>query len=127
MNELEIAAGLPVTSSYRYADVLGDRLHLAGQMPVDATGAIVGHGDPGIQAERCLDNLFTVIEAHGFERADIHRLTVYVVGPQQHLWDAWAAVVRGFDANVPPATLLGVHLLGKLDQLVEIDAVVERR
>ena len=31
-----------------------------------------------------------------------------------------------FENNVPPATLLGVTLLGYRDQVVEIDAVVER-
>ena len=51
---------------------------------------------------------------------------MYVVGAQQNLRNAWVAVTNGFDGNVPPATLLGVALLGYVDQLVEVDAVVER-
>ena len=50
---------------------------------------------------------------------------IYVVGRHQNLIDAWHAVTRGFDNNVPPATLLGVTVLGYEDQLVEIDAQVE--
>jgi len=126
MNERELAAGLAATASYRYADVVGDRLFVAGQVPLDGNGALVGHGDPAAQARRCLANLFTLIELHGFGRADIHRLTVYVVGPHAHLLDVWTAVAEFFTHDVPPATLLGVHLLGHTGQLVEIDAEVAR-
>jgi len=45
-----------------------------------------------------------------------------VVGEGQNLVDTWDAVTTWFTDNVPPATLLGVHLLGHTDQLVEIDA-----
>jgi hypothetical protein len=69
---------------------------------------------------------FTLVEAHGFGREDIHQLTIYVVGSHQNLLDAWAAIVRGFDLDVPPATLLGVQCLGYEQQLVELDARVER-
>ncbi len=51
-------------------------------------------------------------------------LTVYVVGEHEHLVDAWAAVSQCFGGTVPPATLLGVNLLGHRGQLVEIDATV---
>jgi enamine deaminase RidA (YjgF/YER057c/UK114 family) len=126
MNEHEIAAGLAQTPNYRYADVVGDHLHVAGQVPRDAEGTLVGRGDARAQARQCLFNLFTLVERHDFLRTDIHRLTVYVVGPQQHLTDAWDEVTLLFDGDVPPATLLGVALLGYVDQLVEIDAVIAR-
>ena len=62
----------------------------------------------------------------GFQLADVHHLTVYVVGPQDHLSAAWEEVAAWFGGEVPPATLLGVHLLGYRDQVVEIDAQVQR-
>lgn len=127
MNDAEQAAGLAATASYRYADVVGDQLFVSGQVPLDGAGAIVGASDPGHQAQACLDNLATVLEVHEFKTDDIHRLTVYVVGEHQHLLDAWDAVARWFANDVPPATLLGVNLLGHGDQLVEIDAAVVRR
>jgi enamine deaminase RidA (YjgF/YER057c/UK114 family) len=126
MNEGELRAGLAQTSNYRYADRVGNRLFVAGQVPRDAEGALVGPGDPAAQARQCLHNLFTLVGHHGFSKADIHQLTIYVVGAHDNLLAAWAEMTASFQQNVPPATLLGVALLGYADQLVEIDAVVER-
>jgi enamine deaminase RidA (YjgF/YER057c/UK114 family) len=126
MNEAELAAGLAPTPNYRYADVLGDRMFVAGQVPMDGSGELVGEGDVGVQAERCLTNLFLLLETHHFVPDDIHHLTVYVVGPHANLQGAWAAIDRRFDSNVPPATLLGVQCLGYASQLVEVDARIER-
>ena len=125
MNETEQAAGMASTPGYRYASVVGDRLYLAGQVPHDTQGRLV-EGDVVAQADQCLANLFTLVATHGFHRDDIHHLTIHVVGPQQHLSAAWEAVRLGFGGEVPPATLLGAHLLGHVGQLVEIDASVER-
>ena len=127
MNEGELSAGLAQTSNYRYADRVGRRLFVAGQVPVDSDRTIVGIGDPAAQASRCLANLFTLIDHHGFARDDIHQLTIYVVGPRPSLSDAWSTVSRAFESDVPPATLLGVQCLGYEEQLVEIDARIERR
>jgi enamine deaminase RidA (YjgF/YER057c/UK114 family) len=125
MNEKELAGGMAATPGYRYADVVGNRLYLAGQVPLLADGRLVGPHDVTSQTVQCLANLFTLVSANGFDRDDIHQLTIYVIGPHQHLIDAWKAVTEGFDNNVPPATLLGVTVLGYTDQLVEIDAQVE--
>lgn len=126
MNELEHASGLAPTPGYRYADVVHGRLYVAGQVPLDTGGNLVSPGDVGAQARHCLGNLFRVIDVHGFGRDDIHHLTIYVVGPQTHLGAAWSAVRDEFESGVPPATLLGVNLLGYEGQLVEIDAHIER-
>jgi enamine deaminase RidA (YjgF/YER057c/UK114 family) len=126
MNEREIAAGLAATPGYRYADVVDGRLYLAGQVPQDESGEIVDQGHPSGQAARCLQNLRAVVEANGFEVADVRRLTIYVVGGAGELADAWRAVVDWFSGEVPPATLLAVALLGHRGQLVEVDADVER-
>jgi enamine deaminase RidA (YjgF/YER057c/UK114 family) len=126
MNDGELSAGLAQTPSYRYADVVGGRLFVAGQVPRDGSANLVAPGDPVAQVRQCLDNLFTLIHHHGFSRADIHQLTIYVVGPHGNLIDAWKEVTSCFEGNVPPATLLGVTFLGYVDQVVEVDAVVER-
>jgi len=124
MNEDEEAAGLASTSNYRYAQQIGSQLLVAGQVPHDATRQLVGGGDPSAQATQCLKNLCTLIEHHEFEQRDIRRLVVYVVGDEQNLTRAWSAVSTWFDNQVPPATLLGVALLGHEGQLVEIDATI---
>lgn len=124
MNDEEVQAGLAATPSYRYAEVEGDQLFVAGQVPQDSTGGLVGIGDPKAQAAACLDNLRTLLSVHDFALADIRQLVIYVVGEHQNLLDAWEAVTDWFQADVPPATLLGVNLLGYSDQLVEVDATI---
>ena len=126
MNDEELAAGLAPTPGYRYADVVGDRLFVAGQVPHAEDGALVGLGDPHQQATQCLDNLRTLVEVHGLDVDDVRQLTIYVVGEHENLTTAWDAVTDWFDGPVPPATLLGVNDLGYRDQLVEIDATVIR-
>jgi enamine deaminase RidA (YjgF/YER057c/UK114 family) len=126
MNEGELGAGLAQTPNYRYADLVANRLFVAGQVPRDGAASLVGVGDPVAQTRQCLLNLFTLVDHHGFSKSDIHQLTIYVVGPHQNLIDAWVEVTSCFDSNVPPATLLGVANLGYVDQLVEVDAVIER-
>jgi len=124
VNEAELAAGLPTTAQYQYAQRVGHQLFVAGQVPHDATGQLVGTEDPYVQASQCLANLGTVIAVHGFSVTDIRQLVVYVVGEQAHLSAAWKAVAEFFDGQVPPATLLGVARLGYAGQLVEVDATV---
>ena len=124
MNEAERDVGLPVTPGYRYADEVDGELYVAGQVPHDADGNIVGLGDTRRQAEQSLDNLFRLVDVRGFERAHIRRLVIYVVG--EHLVDAWNAVLEAFEGEAPPATLLGVARLGYDGQLFEIDATVRR-
>jgi len=126
MNEVELVAGLPQTANYRYGDVVGNRLYAAGQVPVDGDNQVVGIGDVAAQARQCIDNLRALVAVHGFTADDVHQLTVYVVGDHDALLAAWAEVSNAFDHNVPPATLLGVSVLGFTDQLVEIDAQIER-
>ncbi len=123
-NQAEHDAGLAPTPGYRYAEVVGQQLFVAGQVPLDGDGELVGFDDPAAQAVACLDNLRTLVGVNGFGIADVRHLTIHVVGPHQHLLDAWSAVVGWFDGSVPPATLLGAHLLGYERQLVEIDATI---
>lgn len=124
MNEAERDAGLAETPGYRYADIVGDELYVAGQVPHDADGAVVGGDNSEAQADRCVTNLFRLIDAHGFEQSHIHRLVIYVVGDD--LAGAWNGVRARFGGEVPPATLLGVARLGHPGQLVEIDATIRR-
>ena len=124
MNEAETAAGLAPTPGYRYAELIGRELFVAGQVPLDHAGAVVAPRDARRQAEQCLENLSTILAVHGFAVRHIRQLRVYVVGEHPALLDAWNGVVGWFDNDVPPATLLGVNRLGYGEQLVEIDARV---
>jgi len=124
VNEAELAAGLPATPQYHYAQRLGNQLFVAGQVPHDPHGQLVGADDPYAQALQCLNNLSAVMAVHGFSTADVRQLVVYVVGEQANLSAAWKALTESFNGQVPPATLLGVTLLGHVGQLVEVHATV---
>lgn len=127
MNEQEMAAGMAAPPGYRFAVTVGNELYVAGQVPLDGDGRLVGRPrDAASQAQQCLQNLTTVIAANGFDAVDIRHLTIYVVGEQADLAVVWSVITRWFAANVPPATLLGVVSLGHEGQTVEIDARVVR-
>lgn len=126
-NEAERRAGMADTPGYRYADRVDDQLFVAGQVPLDGDGRLVGIDDPAAQTTACLDNLRTVLGVHGFGVGDVRHLTIHVVGEREALTTAWVAVTRWFDERlVPPATLLGARVLGHAQQLVEVDATVVR-
>ena len=101
MNDAEIAAGLAPTPGYRYADRVGDELYVAGQVPLDAAGELVGIGDVTAQSHQCLHNLDLVLHTSGFGRADLRRLSIHVVGEHQNLISAWQAMHEAFDGEVP--------------------------
>jgi len=124
VNEAERAAGLPATPQYQYAQRVGNQLFVAGQVPHDVHGRLVGPDDPYAQALQCLKNLSTVMAVHGFSTSDVRQLVVYVVGEPPDLSAAWKAVTESFNGQVPPATLLGVARLGYVGQLVEVAATV---
>ncbi|RYF28821.1 MAG: RidA family protein [Comamonadaceae bacterium] len=124
MNEAERAAGMPATPQYQYAQLVGNQLFMAGQVPHDSQGQLVGAGDSFVQAGQCLHNLSLVLSVHGFSMADVRQLVVYVAGEQEQLSAAWKATTEFFAGQVPPATLLGVARLGHPGQLVEVGATV---
>ena len=124
MNEAELAAGLPATPQYQYAQRVGNQLFVAGQVPHDTQGRLIGPDDPYAQASQCLNNLSAVMAVHGFSTSDVRQLIIYVVGEHTNLSAAWKAVTEFFKAQVPPATLLGVARLGYAGQLVEVAATV---
>lgn len=126
MNDIETAAGLAPTAGYRYADVVGSQLFVAGQVPLDASGQLVGRDDPAAQARQCLDNLALLVRTHRFSLGDVRHVRIHVVGPHDALLAAWSAIRDWFDDDVPPATLLGSPQLGHEGQLVEIEASVRR-
>lgn len=105
--------------------VVGARfVFVAGQVPLDEQGQVVGRGDPFAQAQQCLRNLAACLAAAGARPEDVVRTTVYVVAEERRtlgrLWQAlldseWSAMVR------TATTLVGVAHLGYGGQLVEIE------
>ena len=95
----------------------------AGACPLAVDGTTVAPGDVVAQAERVVENLRVALAAAGAGLGDVVRLTVYVASAQRaDLVAAWRVIRDAFD-EMPPATLLGVAVLGCPDQLVEVDAI----
>lgn len=126
MNQIEEKAGLPATPGYRYAKHVGTQLYISGQVPQNKSGVIVAISSPYEQAQQCLANLELLLSCYHFGKSDIQHMTIYVVGNRDNLNEAWKAVLHYFQGTVPPATLLGVALLGFENQLVEIDATIAK-
>ncbi|MFJ9540743.1 RidA family protein [Streptomyces sp. NPDC101225] len=97
---------------------------LAGAVPLDAEGKLVGDGDPVRQAEQVLANLGEQLRAVGSDLAHVVATDVYVVSADTAVLSAVWDVVEASGLSTGPhaSTLIGVACLGYTGQLVEITA-----
>ncbi|MEV7191751.1 RidA family protein [Streptomyces sp. NPDC093510] len=112
---------------YAHAAVVeaGTRLaFMAGSVPLDPEGNLVGEGDIARQTEQVVANLDEALRAVGSNLSQVVASTVYVVGHEPAaLSAAWEVVrVSGLHAGPHTSTLLGTSCLGYPGQLVEITA-----
>jgi enamine deaminase RidA (YjgF/YER057c/UK114 family) len=124
--ERRIVPGLAEPPGYTHlATVTGARLvFVAGQVPVDEAGELVGRHDPLAQARQCLRNLAACLAAAGARPEDAVRTTVSVVATERaSLGQVWRELLGSELGAVlrAPATLVGVQQLGYDGQLVEIE------
>jgi enamine deaminase RidA (YjgF/YER057c/UK114 family) len=104
----------------------GSLVYIAGQVPADASGNLVGEGNLEAQADQVFKNLKTAIEAAGGTMADIIKLNVYLVAELGYddLPKYRAARDRYVNVQTPPiSTLLTVTRLARPGWLIEIEAV----
>lgn len=119
--------GLFPPPTYSHASVVeaGTRLaFLAGSVPLDAQGRIVGVGDPVRQAGQVIVNLGEQLRAVDSDFAHVLSTDVYVVSGEPAVLSAvWEVVeASGLSAGPHSSTLIGVACLGYPGQLVEITA-----
>ena len=100
----------------------GDLLFLAGQLPADADGTLVGEGDIRAQTRRVFENIKAVLAAAGSTMDDIVELVSY------HTDMADLGAVADVKAeyltkDFPAWTAVGVTALAFQGQLIEIKAV----
>ncbi|MFJ4482277.1 RidA family protein [Streptomyces longwoodensis] len=119
--------GLFPPPRYSHASVVeaGTKLaFLAGSVPLDADGNLVGAGDPVRQAEQVIANLREQLGAVGSDLEHVLATEVYVVSSEtaalSAVWDV--VVASGLSTGPHASTLLGVACLGYPGQLVEITA-----
>ncbi|AZM52654.1 RidA family protein [Streptomyces sp. WAC 01529] len=112
---------------YAHAAVVeaGTRLaFMAGSVPLDPEGRLIGEGDVARQTEQVIVNLDEALRAVGSDLTQVVASTVYVVADARAaLSEAWEVVdASGLHAGPHTSTLLGVACLGYPGQLVEITA-----
>jgi enamine deaminase RidA (YjgF/YER057c/UK114 family) len=123
------ADGLAPGTGYSHAVVTSGKLaFVAGQVAVDATGALVGAGDLKAQATQALANLQRVLAALDANWGDVVRFGWYVLDATQVqvIRDARDTLLRPAlgDQPNPASTLVQVASLFRPEFLVEVDAVV---
>ncbi|MER6345643.1 RidA family protein [Streptomyces sp. NPDC001595] len=111
--------------TYSHASVVeaGTKLaFLAGAVPLDADGKLVGEGDPVRQARQVIANLEEQLRAVGSDLEHVVASDVYVVSTETAVLSAvWDVVeASGLGIGQHSSTLLGVACLGYTGQLVEI-------
>jgi enamine deaminase RidA (YjgF/YER057c/UK114 family) len=105
----------------------GELLYIAGQVALDASGALVGAGDAAAQTRQVFHNIGQVLERAGASFRNVVEFTTYVVG-RESMPPFLAARAELFptlypDGDYPPNTLLVNSGLVREEFLVEIKAV----
>jgi enamine deaminase RidA (YjgF/YER057c/UK114 family) len=118
--------GLTQPPGYHHLAIVTDvqLIFVAGQVPLDDLGNVVGRDNPVEQGKQCLSNLMVCLKAAGARLEDVVRTTVYVVPTEpDSLSKVWHELLDSSfgQALRAPATLLGVAQLGYAGQLVEIE------
>ena len=99
---------------------------ISGQVPLDASGELVGAGDIEAQTRQVFANLTVALEAAGVGWRDVVKLNYYLrdVG---HLVAVRAVRDEILDTrHLPASTLVEVSSLFRDDVLIEIDAIAVR-
>jgi len=117
---------LHATPGYHHVTVVepGRLAFLAGQCPLDASGALVGVDDVARQIDQVAANAAAALASVGAQPDHVVRSVIYVVTDDQAvLATAWRLLCESVigPAFTSASTLLGVAQLGFAGQLVEVD------
>jgi 2-iminobutanoate/2-iminopropanoate deaminase len=106
----------------------GKMLFVAGQVPVDISGNLVGQGDLRVQLKQVLENMKLVLEAGGATFGNIVQ-TMTFLRDSEDVVERFRAIRKELfpryfpDSVYPPNTLLVVPSLYSKDVLVEYQAL----
>jgi enamine deaminase RidA (YjgF/YER057c/UK114 family) len=125
---LSSPATLPKPMGYSHlAEITAGKLvYIAGQVPMDVNGALVGANDFRAQLLQVFSNLNTAVEAAGGKFSDIVKLNYFCVdrvppGDQPLVREVRDRFV---DVNAPPvSSFVVVSRLVRPEWLIEIEAV----
>ena len=103
---------------------------LAGQMPVDEKGALVGAGDFKAQATRAFENIALALKAAGLDTSDIVKLNYFIAGDLKQTLPALRDALGPFfkpGQPRPAGTVVAVSGLALEGQMLEIDVTAVSR
>ena len=99
---------------------------IAGQVALDANGAVVGPGDFATQAGQVFRNLIAALEAADAGPQHLVKLTTFVTD-LSHLAEFRRARDQFLDSGHPPtSTLVQVSALFRPEFLIEVEALAFR-
>ena len=112
------------SAAYSFGIVAGDMLFLAGQVGVDANGAIVGFGDVAEQTRQSVANMEVVLRDGGFELSDVVSVTVFLTD-LANFGEFDAAYAEAFGSHRPARATVEAAI-NSPDLLVEIQAIAKK-
>ncbi len=105
----------------------GKLLIVAGQVPLDIDGNLIGEGNVGTQTPQVFENIEAVLKSAGGSLSDVVEFTYYIVGREnvQGFIEARTSIFDEAYPNggYPPATLLVVGGLANEMFLLEVSAL----
>jgi len=114
---------------YAHAVTVSGRLaFVAGQVPLDGAGQLVGPGDLAAQTRQAMRNLQAILGALGADWPDVVRLNWFVLDAREvqtvrDVRDEFLRPALGDRPN-PASTLVQVAGLARPEFLIEVEAVV---
>jgi enamine deaminase RidA (YjgF/YER057c/UK114 family) len=106
---------------YSRAVRVGDTIRVSGTTATDATGDVVGTGDPYLQTAQAIENLQAALAEFGAGLEHVVRTRIYVVNIAD--WpEVGRAHAEAFAEIRPASTMLEVRRLIDPEMLVEIEA-----
>lgn len=120
--ELTSPPDVAPSATYEHAARCGDFVFLAGQVARDETGAWVGLGDAGAQAEQVYRNIGRILAHVGATPRDVVKITTMMVDRNDR--DAvTAARLAFFGDHRPPHSGMIIAGLGSPEVRVEVEVI----
>jgi enamine deaminase RidA (YjgF/YER057c/UK114 family) len=109
---------------YNHAIIANGAFYMAGQVPMDADGEIVGE-DITTQARKAYQNVATLLGTVGKDLSDITKVTTHIIDPHERYFEGYKAVYwETFEEPYPCHTVLGADQLAHEEYLLELEVEV---